>query len=161
MLHIFTDSSVDPILKKGIGCYLLFDGSLNDEIDIQIQNERLNYLKLVDTSSTRAEMETFKYIMSELQTNGTLSKNKKITIYTDCQRIVNLFEEKSYPSDHTHAELYKELLSFIEKFNLNIVKIKGHSKNKTQVEDIMFSLVDKNSRNVLRAYRDDEAWWNS
>lgn len=163
MLHIFTDSSVDPVVKRGIGCFIFIESPLTEKSLTEDSvsdffviggldgcDKYLNYVKFEETSSTEAELQTFKHIMSILDTNEKIKTDRPIYLYTDCQRIVNLYTEKSYPKDHTHSQLYKDVLTSIQKYNITVLKIKGHSNNKSSIADKIFSLVDKASRKTLR-----------
>ena len=56
-------------------------------------------------------------------------------------------------NSHRHYELYKYLIDTINKYNINVIWTKGHSKKTMKVKNYehIFSLVDKDARRTLRS----------
>ena len=145
---LFTDGSVNPQKKLGFGAYLTVsdDGKTSD----------VKLKKFHQTSSTQLEVETLLWALEDISVESTL------TIYTDCQNILGLasrregFEKNDY---HTktgkllkHAELYKKFFVVTDRVDCEFVKVKGHKKSHLKDEiDRLFTLVDKASRDALRA----------
>ena len=150
---LFTDGSVNPRLRVGYGAYLARSerfGSLNSMAD----NIRLKLF--VETSSTKLELQTLLWALSEISA-------AQIVSYTDSQNIaaLNSRRKKLEGNDYfakngkrlKNHKLYRQFYKFADDFNITFVKVKGHapSSEKSDIERL-FSLVDRASRNALRAY---------
>jgi ribonuclease HI len=149
-LMLFTDGSVNTKLRIGYGAYLAFPEG---------QESLTSHIKLkqfVDTSSTKLELQTLLWALSEISATEVIS-------YTDSQNIVGLnSRRKKIEENHYYAkngkllnnhELYKQFYQLTDNLNISFTKIRGHtpSTKKSHV-DLIFSLVDRASRNALRAY---------
>lgn len=151
-IKLFCDGSVSPQSKIGFGAYFIYDETLEDQ-NIFIK-------KFENTSSTKLELEVLLWALEDLS-------ELEITVYTDCQNILQLEErkEKLFKNDFLtssgkkvrNEELYKKFYLKTEKLNLNFVKIKGHKKIALKNElDNLFNLVDKASRKALREFNKKE-----
>jgi len=145
---LFTDGSVNPQKKLGFGAYLTVshEGELSE----------VRLKKFEETSSTQLELETLLWALEDIKIQTAL------IIYTDCQNVLGLsqrrkgFEERNY---HTktgkplkHAGLYQKFFLLTDKFSCEFVKVKGHKKSHLKDDiDRLFTLVDKASRDALRA----------
>lgn len=143
-MHIFIDSSVNPIEKKSVGCYLVLD-TLDVVDSEEFPNNIICDLKTIQlktTSSTDAELELALYVLDRYGMNNN-------TIYTDCNNLYNL-KNRNYSPTHTKACTYDKLKELLVK--TNIVKVKGHNKKELQINkyDVIFSYVDKQARKNLR-----------
>lgn len=149
-LLLFTDGSVNTTLRVGYGAYVVFpegQDSLTDHIKLK---------QFVDTSSTKLELQTLLWALSEISAS-------EIVVHTDCQNIVGLpsrrnrLEENDYCAKNgkllSNHELYKQFYKFTDNFNITFIQVKGHtpSRKKSYV-DMIFSLVDRASRNAVRSY---------
>ena len=150
---LFTDGSVNPKTNIGYGAYLVMD---EDKLSNNLQVEDIKTKKFENTSSTKLELETMLWALSEIDL-----ENCKIIIYTDCQNIIGLngrregFEKNHYISRTNklikNHELYKEFYKNMDITESKFIKIKGHRKNSNKNEiDKIFTLVDKASRAALR-----------
>lgn len=150
---LFTDGSVNPKTNIGYGAYLVMN---EDKLSNNLQVEDIKTKRFENTSSTKLELETLLWALSEIDL-----KNCKIIIYTDCQNIIGLssrregFEKNSYISRTNklikNHELYKEFYKNMDLTESKFIKIKGHRKNSSKDEiDKIFTLVDKASRAALR-----------
>lgn len=152
-IMLFTDGSVNPQLRIGYGAYLACSegsGSLNSLAD------HIRLKLFVETSSTKLELQTLLWALSEISAAVIIS-------YTDSQNIAGLnsrrkaLEENDYYAKNgkrlNNHKLYKQFYKFTDDLNITFSKVKGHtpSSKKSDVERI-FSLVDRASRNALRAY---------
>lgn len=151
---LFTDGSVNPQLKVGYGAYFTVTA---DEFEKGLIKQEVQLKKFTNTSSTKLEVQTLLWALKEVQTLNT-----KVIVYTDCQNILGLkdrrkrFEENDYMTGKnkkiSNHELYKEFYSITDKLDCEFVKVKGHKvKNEKDEIDKLFTLVDKASRNALRA----------
>ena len=152
-LFLLTDGSVSPKLSVGFGAYLVYTkapetlGELRGLIKVK---------KFENTSSTKLELQTLLWALSEISEREVIS-------YTDSQNIVGLLSRKeklignSYCSKSgkriRNHELYREFFESIEKFDIQFHLLSGHkpSRSKGHIDEV-FSFVDRASRHALRAY---------
>lgn len=150
---LFTDGSVNTKLKYGFGATL----ALSDlEVPDSELKQKIRIQRFDETSSTKLELQTVIWILNEFK-----SQKGKIILYTDSQNIIGLpsrrerLEKNNYFSKQNKRiknwELYQKFYSLIDLLDIEILKVKGHSKSKdkNRIEKI-FSLVDKASRKALR-----------
>lgn len=151
-LLLFTDGSAHPTSRIGYGAYLAIPDLNADfqSLEVCVQLKRFE-----DTTSTRLEIETLIWALRKTQPQA-------VTLYTDSQNIIGLparrerMEKQKYRSNAgtplNHAALYQEFFSLIDLLDYTLVKVKGHrrSHQKTPI-DQLFSLVDRASRQALRA----------
>ena len=152
-MFLLTDGSADPKSGIGFGVYLTFSELPENLSAIK---ELIKIKQFNNTSSTKLELQTLLWALSEISDNEIIS-------YTDSQNIVGLLSRKEklvknkYYSKNgkllKNHELYKEFFESIEKFEIQFNFINGHkpSKDKDHLDKI-FSLVDRASRNALRSY---------
>ncbi len=165
--HIFTDGSVNPQTKTGVGACLITDSLTKPLVTLSTY---LCTKHFADTSSTQLELLTFLWAF-ELATQGremTAESEpyaQQYTFYTDSQNIVDLpkrresLEKKHFLNNrgeplHNHL-LYQQFFALTSRVECELIKVKGHqrSSHRHGVEDI-FSLVDKASRKELRELAD-------
>lgn len=163
-LALFTDVSVSPGLKLGVGAYVVvpasfletFSGAIRKpEIAGQIKTRRFE-----DTSSTKLELHALLWAIEEIRQvlHGVL------TIYTDSQCIFGLLKRKvrltseGFLSKKTgkelgNAPLYRTFYHLHDTLNFQVVKVKGHSSSGTGEAALqIFSCVDKAARKALRIW---------
>jgi ribonuclease HI len=149
-LMLFTDGSVNTKLRVGYGAYLACPEG---------QESLTGHIKLkqfVDTSSTKLELQTLLWALSEISAPEIIS-------YTDSQNIVRLnsrrkkIEENDYYAKNgkllNNHELYKQFYQLTDNVNITFIQVRGHTpSNRKSHVDRIFSLVDRASRNAIRAY---------
>ena len=152
MIHkLFTDGSVNPQKKLGFGAYL----SVSTENSVS----QIELKKFENTSSTQLELETLIWALESIKITTELC------IYTDCQNILGLpsrregLEQRKYHSKTgkplKHALLYQKFFTLTDTFACKFIEVKGHKKAFLKDDiDRLFTLVDKASRDALRAYLD-------
>lgn len=143
-MHIFIDSSVNPVEKKSIGCYLILD-TLDIVNSAEFPNNIIHNLKTIQLnsiSSTDAELELAIFVLERFGNNNCV-------IYTDCNNLYNL-KNRNYSPTHKKANIYDQLKKLSA--NMNIIKVKGHNKRELRINnyDVIFSYVDKQARKELR-----------
>lgn len=164
---VFCDASVSNKEQFAVGAFLILGQETLDSFSNQDQSimkeyisSQIKYVRIETYKSTLAEIKTFLYAMGKLQ---PLS-NKKITLYTDCQTLVGLhgtrreklaarnFKKKD-GSSLRHGEVYRDVVNLLNNSRVDIVKIKGHApkREKNNVVDDIFSIVDRLARKKLRA----------
>jgi ribonuclease HI len=151
-IYLFTDGSVNPQSKIGIGGYLLLE-----KLEFSASHlEKIKIKKFENISSTKLELETLLWALDEVDL-----KNFKIVVYTDCQNIIGLnarrdrFEKNNYMTSKgkliKNHELYKEFYKRSDMLDCEFIKVKGHKKTSQKDEiDELFTLVDRATRNIVR-----------
>lgn len=147
---LFTDGSVNTKSKLGVGAFafLPFD-ELDKSESLKIHTKQFN-----DTSSTKLELEVLLHALS-------LIEDKHILVYSDSQNLVGLpsrrkkLEASNFKSTtgktHQFKDLYLLLFNELDNRNIEIKKLKGHSKKSEKSElELIFTKVDKAARKALR-----------
>lgn len=152
---IFTDGSVHTQSGIGYGAALALSEHELARTPATL-NARVVVRKFTDTSSTKLELQTLLWALSDLPTSDAA-----VIVYTDSQNIISLpnrrprFEAHNYHSKKglplRNAELYQAFFRLFDRLNIELVKVKGHksAKQKNPI-DRMFTLVDRASRNAHR-----------
>jgi ribonuclease HI len=166
-LAIFTDGSLNPQMKVGVGGIMIFDNDILQksvqEINSRYFIDLMNFVYFQNTSSTKLEIETLLKAIDDIIHNDKY-ENQKINIYTDSQGITGLMNRKerllnndfiasSSGKELKNKELYLKFYELNDKYSINIHKVKGHSQKGTQ--DTMtriFSFLDKEVRRKLREF---------
>lgn len=152
-LNLFTDASVNPQLKIGYGAYLAVPGETPSLASLQAE---VNVKKFDATSSTRLELQTVLWALTDVQPLGN-----RIRVYTDSQNIVGLparqdrLEKNAYLTKKNtrirNGDLYKKFYTLMDQLDCEFIKIKGHAASSQKDElDRLFTLVDRASRQALR-----------
>lgn len=152
-LILLTDGSVNAQSKLGYGAYLLVS---EPGLALTVLSERVKVRRFEQTSSTKLELQTLLWALSEVQESG-----RKLMIYTDSQNIIGLpgrrdrLEQKDYRSRNNrrlnNSQLYQEFYRLTDQLDYELVKVRGHqpAKHKDKLDEL-FTLVDRASRNALR-----------
>ena len=152
-LMLFTDGSVDTHSKIGYGAYL----AVSDRgLSLDSLRPRVKVRRFEHTSSTKLELQTLLWALSDIQTCG-----RKVIVYTDSQNIVGLqgrrdrLERNDYRSKKNRRlnnyKLYQEFYRMTDQLDCKFVKMHGHKVSNQKDEiDKLFTLVDRASRNALR-----------
>ncbi|MEP4095732.1 RNase H family protein [Reichenbachiella sp.] len=150
---LFTDGSVDALLKIGYGAYMFVD---EDELPIDPKGVQVKVKRFEDTSSTKLELQTLIWALTEIGPAG-----KKVLVYTDSQNIIGLparrdqLEKNDYHSRRNELlnnhELYRELFKIMDRMDCQLIKVKGHLSSSQKGDiDKLFARVDRASRKALR-----------
>ena len=151
---LFTDGSVNPQSKIGYGACLFI---VDQNSDLVVLKRQVIVKRFENTSSTKLELQTLLWALNNIQLSAG-----KLTIYTDSQNIIGLpgrrehFEKNDYRSKNNkrlnNYQLYQEFYKIIDQLDYQLIKVSGHKVLK-QKDDIdkLFTLVDRASRNALRA----------
>lgn len=149
-LQLFTDGSVNTKLKIGYGAYL----ALPEGQEPLTSNIKMK--QFADTSSTKLELQTLLWALSEISAPEVIS-------YTDSQNIVGLvsrrkkIEGNAYYAKNgkllNNHELYRQFYQLTDNLNISFHQIRGHTPStKKSHAELIFSLVDRAARSALRAY---------
>ena len=152
-LLLFTDGSVNARSHIGYGAYL----ALSDPgLSLEALRARVKVKRFEQTSSTKLELQTLLWAISELPLSG-----RKLVVYTDSQNIIGLparrqrLEQQDYRSGNNrrlnHAELYQEFYRMTDPLDFELMQVCGHklAKHKNEI-DHLFTLVDRAARLALR-----------
>jgi len=167
---LFTDVSVNPQLKLGIGGYLLLplqylevdpDDVQRGEISAGLKTRRFE-----DTSSTRLEVQTVLWALEDLELELAGSVLDGLRIYTDSQCVVGLagrrnnlermgFIAKRSGVPLTNAPLYRAFYAAHDQWGFQLIKVPGHSRaGSHDTVQRIFSYVDRGVRKALKLWLD-------
>jgi ribonuclease HI len=161
---LFTDASVNPLLKIGVGACLVLPATLLDipfpKIDKSELTNRITLRRFEDTSSTKLELETVLWALGEQRKRS----KGRLNLYTDSQCIPGLLKRKSgllgrdFLSLKTNlplknAPLYRRFYAFHDELVFKVMKVDGHS-NTTSLDTAhrIFSIVDREARRALKLW---------
>jgi ribonuclease HI len=154
-LMLLTDGSVNTQSNIGYGAYLAVS---ERGLSLESLRTRVNVRRFEHTSSTKLELQTLLWALSEI---NALGSKVKVMVYTDSQNIIGLpgrrdrFEQNDYRSKKNkrlnNYELYQEFYRMTDQFYCEFVKMRGHRvSNQKDDIDRLFALVDRASRDALR-----------
>ena len=152
-IYLFTDGSVNPQSRVGVGACLFVEKSESDSLELE---KKIETKIFYDTSSTSLELETLLWALSKEEL-----KKFQIVVFTDCQNIMTLegrrerLEKKDYHNARKKKMknhlLYKSFFQKMDSLDCEFVKLQGHKKESQKRKvDKIFTLVDKASRKALR-----------
>ena len=97
--YLFTDVSLNPGLKVGVGGYLIVPESFvktpSNLIKISELDEILVLRRFEDTSSTKLEVQTILWALEEYCNGSTISESGKLHIYSDSQCVEGLLSRRA------------------------------------------------------------------
>jgi ribonuclease HI len=161
---LFTDVSVNPVLKLGVGACLVLPALFLDVPFPRIEKSeitgRITLRRFEATSSTKLELETVLWALG-----GHRKRSKgSLNLYTDSQCISGLLKRKSgllgrdFLSRTTNlplknAPLYRRFYALHDELVFKVIKVDGHSR--TGARDTahrIFSIVDREARRALNLW---------
>jgi len=161
---LFIDGSVSPVHKLGVGAYIMVPSSFLEASSGIIERdkitERLKVQRFEGTSSTRLELQTVLWALTENRQEPYGS----LTIYSDSQCVSGLLKRKSrllaggFLSKKTNRQLgntslYRAFYELHDEFGFHVVKVAGHSKSRFHnTAQRIFSFVDKEARKALKIW---------
>ena len=131
--------------------------AFSEELEnIEDLSENIKVKKFENTSSSKLELQTLLWALSEVS-------ERKIISYTDSQTIVGLLARKQRLQESAYCskagrqirnhELYREFFEYTDKFDIQFHHIRGHKSLMFRTPlDSFFAFVDKASRKALRIY---------
>ena len=167
---LFTDVSVNPQHKLGIGGYLLvpveFLKSEPHDIEQGELSAQVKIKRFTETSSTKLELQTVLWALEDFRDKLTGLAPGTLQIYTDSQCVAGLLgrrkrlTENDYISKRSgqplpHALLYREFYAAYDRLNFQLNKVTGHSPACTHdTVRRIFSYVDREVRKELTLWQD-------
>ena len=162
---LFTDVSLNPQARIGVGGYLLVPLSYleNEPQDIR-QAEvsgRLEIKKFTETSSTMLEVQTVLWAIGKVREQFTGSNYGHLKIYTDSQCVAGLIDRRAGLENNdfigkrsgqplSHAALYRTFYAAYDQIGFELIKVSGHSPvSSHDTVHRIFSYVDKEMRKAL------------
>ena len=163
---LFTDVSVNPQRKVGVGGYLLVPLSfLEQEPHTVVQGAVSNLLKtrkFEETSSTKLELQTVLWALDDVLEELTGSSCGSLQIYTDSQCVAGIlarraaltnadFIAKRSGQPLAHAPLYRAFYAKYDQLGFQLIKVAGHASTHTHdTVHRIFSYVDRDVRKELK-----------
>jgi len=165
---LFTDASLNPLRKLGVGAWLVIPhayltaapgSSAGADIAGQVRTRRFE-----DTSSSKLELQTVLWALEEYGSSITASRPVELTIYSDSQCVAGLLkrrrslEGRSFLSGRTHRQLgntplYRRFYALYDRCAFTIIPVKGHSPSCSHdTAHRIFSLVDRRARQELKRW---------
>ena len=163
---IFTDASLSPGAKCGVGVFLIVPTSL-----LELPPEDINKSEIVrnmqvkmfdSTSSTKLEVQTLLWGIQYSRETSNISFRNKLSVYCDSQCIAGLpgrrshLEKESFFSKGSkkllnHADLYRKFYKLQDELGFNVIKVTGHSRSSSHnTVHRLFSFVDRRARKELK-----------
>jgi len=166
---LFTDVSVSPGRKLGIGAYVMVPASFPEASSGAIGRSeitaRIKVRRFEGTSSTRLELQTVLWALTE----NRQTPHGSLTIYSDSQCVSGLIKRKprllagEFLSKKTkrqlgNASLYRTFYEFHDELCFHVVKVDGHSGSRVHdTAHRIFSFVDKEARKALKVWLNELA----
>ena len=165
---LFTDVSLNPKLKLGVGAYLVVPAAFLEVSPHSIERSQITDQLVIQrfegTSSTTLEVQTVLWSLEEYRSGLKGSKLGKLQVYSDSQCVAGLLrrrpglEAKGFLSKRTRHQLknvclYRRFYEFYDELGFEIIKVAGHTRSCSHnTVNRIFSLVDKNVRKILNLW---------
>ena len=166
---LFTDVSVSPGLRLGVGAHVMIPASFLEYPPGVIRrpeiSARVKVRRFEDTSSTRLELQTVLWALTEIRQE----QQGRLTIYSDSQCVSGLLKRKprllatGFLSKKTNrqlgnASLYRAFYELHDELGFHVVKVAGHSGSGAHdTVHRIFSFVDKEARKALKIWLNELA----
>jgi ribonuclease HI len=167
---LFTDVSLNPQRKLGIGGYLLVPLSFLETEPHAIESSdvsaRLETRRFTETSSTTLEVQTVLWALEHSREEFTGPAGGDLRIYTDSQCVAGLtgrrtgLERTDYVAKRSgrplnNAALYRAFYAAYDHLGFQVIKVSGHAPacSHDTIHRI-FSYVDQEVRRALTLWLD-------
>jgi len=162
---LFTDGSVNPQQRRGVGACLLLPASFLADTAAEIDRSEItmccHYRRFADTSSTQLELQTLLWGLSIYREQVVPVEWGGLRLYSDSQCITGLagrrarLEEHAFSAVHSgltlaNASLYRAFFAASDELGFEVVKLAGHCRkaDRDNVQRI-FAVVDQCARREL------------
>lgn len=165
---LFTDASLNPGLKVGVGGYLIIPESFiktpSNPIKMSKLDEILVLRRFEDTSSTKLEVQTVLWALEEYCAGSTISSPGKLHIYSDSQCVEGLLPRRARLENSgfhcrggnrllKNASLYGKYYEFHDRLKFEVTKVAGHTRFRSRnTVQRVFSFVDQKVRKALKLW---------
>jgi len=168
---LFVDVSLNPLLRLGVGGYLVVPTSLLEVSPHNIKGSevanRLAVRQFEGTSSSKLEVQTVLWALENYRITQKNATPGKLKIYSDSQCVAGLagrrpdLEAKNFLSKTTklllkNAALYRRFYELQDELGFEVVKVAGHGRSCSHdAAQRIFSFVDKGVRTALKLWMDE------
>ena len=168
-LVLFTDVSLNPKSKCGVGAYLILPASfLNTpphSLERSLVADRLVIRTFENTSSTKLEVQTVLWALEVYRNEYLSSRTVKLRVFSDSQCVAGLLKRRPIlettgfigRSKHRllkNATLYRTFYKFQDELGFEVIKVAGHAPSESHdTIHRIFSYVDKEVRKALYRWR--------
>jgi len=165
---LFTDVSLNPRRKLGVGAYLLVPCSFMEVSPQRIERSaitaRLVARRFEDTSSTKLEVQTVLYALEDFRNQSKDAGPVKLQVYSDSQCVARLLGRRQGLEIHrfmskgrnrliTNASLYRKFYEFHDELGFEVIKVAGHTRSCSHdTVQRIFSCVDREVRLLLNSW---------
>ena len=162
---LFTDVSVNPQRRLGIGGYLLLPVSFLEQEPHDIEHNalaaRIRVRRFAETSSTKLEVQTVLWALEDSREGLADAAPGTLRMYTDSQCVAGLMERRPGLTDGdflarrsgrplAHAPLYRAFYAAYDRLGFQLIKVPGHARTDTHdTVQRIFSCVDREVRKAL------------
>jgi ribonuclease HI len=163
---LFTDVSLNPQSKLGIGAYLVVPTEFLEILPHDIFrgeiSARLRLKRFTETSSTKLEIQTVLWALKNFREEFNCSNRGSIRIYTDSQCVAGLLGRRASLEGNDflarrsrrplkNAHLYRAFYAAYDELGFELIKVAGHSRACAHhTVQRIFSYVDKEVRRELK-----------
>ena len=167
-IALFTDVSLNPKLKLGVGAYLVVPASFLEvsphSIEISELAKQLVVRRFEGTSSTTLEVQTVLWALEDYRNALKVPELRKLHVYSDSQCIagllrrrpkleVNGFHCKKTNRLLKNASLYRKFYDFYDELCFEVIKVAGHTRSRSRnTVHRIFSFVDREVRKALNLW---------
>jgi ribonuclease HI len=168
---LFTDGSLNPQRKRGIGAFLLVPTAFLEIMPHDIERReisgRLRFKRFWNTSSTKLEVQTVLWALTSFREELTCSDPGCVRVYTDSQCVAGLLprraglEANDFLAGRSgkqllHAPLYRAFYAAHDEIGFELIKVAGHSRAASHdTVQRIFSYVDREVRRALTLWLDE------
>ncbi|MGR3219015.1 MAG: GIY-YIG nuclease family protein [Candidatus Anammoxibacter sp.] len=165
---LFTDASLNPELKVGVGGYLIVPESLIKTPPNRIKTSELDKIPVLrrfkNTSSTKLEVQTVLWALEEYCIGSTISGSAKLHIYTDSRCVAcllirrgrlesNNFHSKGGNRLLKNASLYRKYYELHDRLKFEVTKVSGHTRSHSRnTVQRIFAFIDQKTRKSLKQW---------
>jgi len=165
---LFTDVSLNPELKLGLGAFLVVPSSFLEVTPHSIESlklaERLMFRRFECTSSTRLEVQTVLWALEDYRNKLTVPGPRKLQVYSDSQCVAGLLRRRNklevngFLSKRTtrllkNTSLYHQFYEFYDEMGFEVIKVAGHTRSCSRnTVHCIFSFVDREVRKALNVW---------
>jgi len=167
-LALFTDVSLNPERRCGVGVYFVIPASMlpvtPDCVDKSVVDKHVVVRRFENTTSTKLEVQT---VLWALENTCKPSGPDRMQIYTDSQGIAGLlgrrqtlelngFCAKRSNLPVKNAALYRTFYEFFDRLGFEVIKVPGHSRyHSHDTVCRIFSFVDRKARKSLKLWMEE------
>jgi len=166
---LFTDASLNPQLKVGVGGFLLVSESIvkspSSQINMSDLDKMLVLKRFEDTSSTKLEVQTVLWALETCSTGSAFSESGRLLhVYSDSQCVEGLLARRGRLESSgfyargglrliKNASLYRKYYEFHDRLKFDVTKVAGHTRSRSRnVAERMFSFIDQQTRKSLKVW---------